>query len=139
MLALALALAAPAAQAAQATPPTPDEKALLRAINEVRLARGLEPLVLSTRLQAGARSFARGMIERQSFEHASVRPGVAENRFWGAQSASGVRAIVRAWLSHADARANLLSPKVRRIGIGIALGRFLGAPAAVVAVARFSR
>jgi uncharacterized protein YkwD len=133
-LATVLALAAPAAAPAA----TRHERAVIAAINEVRAASGVARLALGSSLQAGAHSYARTMINRNLFAHASLPGGISENLAWGSASLMSPRGVVRLWLSSPSHRANLLHPHWRRIGVGLAGGPFQGVSPARVAVARFT-
>lgn len=133
--ALLLALARPARAAA----PTRMEKALLAAVNEARAALHLHRLRFGKRLQQGAHVYARRLMQRNLFAHASLSPGMAETLAWGTAGVMDPRVIVQLWLDSPSHRAILLWPEARRAGFGITIGWFKGYPSIQLAVARFSR
>jgi uncharacterized protein YkwD len=115
--------------------------ATLCLLNRERARRGLGRLQLDRKLSRAARGHAGDMVARHFFSHASLdgatfaariaRTGwtrsrgsytLGENLGWGAGPMSSPRAIVRAWMTSAGHRANILAPEFRAIGIGIAIG-----------------
>jgi uncharacterized protein YkwD len=106
------------------------EQNLLDAINQARAQYHLRPLVRTPRLDAAARGHSDDMIREGAFVHTrrlGRLPGrvIGENLAFCTNSIRA-RAIVRAWLASPEHRANLLRPGFRRIGIGVAVGRFDG-------------
>lgn len=116
-------------------------RATLCAINRVRARRGLRPLRLSRRLSRAAAAHSRDMVRRGYFSHTApggltflariVRSGylrgahswiVGENIAWGMSSLATPAATLRMWMNSPPHRANLLSPRFREAGIGIATG-----------------
>ncbi len=63
---------------------------------------------------------------------------LGENLAWGSGIEGSARAIVAAWLASPDHRANLLSPRFSRVGLGEVETRFLGTDGAHVVTADFS-
>lgn len=137
-------LAAPAGTAA----PTAEERALLNEMNRVRAAHGAPPLRVDLRLERAARAHSRDMLRRGYFAHgnfarriSAVRapgPAVGENLAWGVGSRSTPQAIVAAWLSSPQHRANLLRRGFRRVGLGRLVGTFAGHGGAAVVTADFA-
>jgi uncharacterized protein YkwD len=127
---------------------TEREAAFLKEINAVRSSHGLAPLRLDFSLEQAARSHSGYMLRTGSFAHGNfggrmaqfrVRASLAgENLAWGAGSLAAPSSVVAAWLGSAEHRANLLRPAFRRIGVGAAIGPFLGYPGATVVTADFA-
>jgi len=108
-------------------------------LNRERRAHGLGKLRLNRRLSAAAKRHTRDMVRRRYFDHVS-RGGrdvvdrlrnsgyisraaswvVGENLAWGSGSRGTPRAIVRSWMHSPGHRRNILTPRFREIGIGIA-------------------
>ena len=117
-------------------------------MNQVRVSHGLRPLRFDTKLRAAARWHSADMIRRGYFGHGAfgrrmssfgVRaPVVGENLAWGTGVYAAPTTIVQAWLTSPEHRANLLRGGFLRIGVGSALGRFVGQPGATVVTADFS-
>lgn len=141
----ALVLAAPAA-GARAPHVSSTEASLLRAINGARTSRGLAPLRLDLRLFRAARGHTADMLQRQYFAHGAVDgraravgvrgPVYGENLAWA--TALTTRWVVGRWLASPRHRAVMLRPGFRRIGIGVAYGRFAGSDGAGVVTADFA-
>jgi uncharacterized protein YkwD len=151
LLALAVVAAPTAARASERCAdadalPGQVSQARLRAatlclMNAERGTRGLARLQAEPALARAAGSYARLMVRERFFDHTS--PGgstmmsrihasrylhdvrswsVGENLAWGTGPLATPRATVRAWMRSADHRANLLDPRFRDVGIGIAEG-----------------
>jgi uncharacterized protein YkwD len=151
VLALAALAVAPAAARAGTCPdadalPGQVAQARLRGatlclMNAERAARGLGRLRANAALSRAAGAYARQMVRRHFFDHRS--PGgstmmsrirstayvrgaalltVGENLAWGAGSRATPRAIVSAWMHSPAHRANLLYPRFRDVGVGVAVG-----------------
>jgi uncharacterized protein YkwD len=107
-------------------------------INKRRAVRGLPRLRINRRLTRAARWHARDMVRRRYFGHVSRRGrdvvdrlygarylggrfswAVGENLAWGSGSRGTPRRIVRAWMSSAGHRRNMLDRRFREIGIGV--------------------
>lgn len=127
---------------------TQREAALLKEINRVRADHGLRPLRLDLTLERAARSHSGYMLRTGSFDHGNfsvrmaqfrVRAALAgENLAWGSGGLGAPSSVVSAWLASAPHRANLLRPGFRRIGVGAAVGAFLGYSGATVVTADFA-
>ncbi len=127
-LAVSLALAAPLAQAQ-----SDDRASMLSWINATRAAEGLSPLTGDARLDAVADAHARDMATQGFFSHTSPTtqgPGeraaaanidfrhLAENIAMNQHARAAHEALLRS----PGHRANLLSPTLRRVGLGFARG-----------------
>jgi uncharacterized protein YkwD len=108
-------------------------------LNRERTSRGLRSLRVNTRLSAAARRHTNDMVRRRYFAHDSSSDGtsvgrirstgylsgvrswmVGENLAWGSGTRSTPRNIVDAWMHSAGHRRNILTPRFREIGIGVA-------------------
>jgi uncharacterized protein YkwD len=142
-----VATAAPAAacdhadaQISNASPGTL-RSATLCLVNKRRAAHGLRRLRGDAELREAAQNYARDMVDRAFFSHVSpsgsdlvdrlkasgfISPSeawlVGENLAWGSGAFGSPRSIVRQWMNSAGHRANILQPRFRHIGIGIAAG-----------------
>ena len=115
--------------------------ATLCLMNAERGARGLGRLRSEPALERVADSYASQMVRQRFFDHTS--PGgstmlsriratpylhdvaswsVGENLAWGTGPLATPRATMRAWMHSAGHRANLLDPRFRDVGIGVAAG-----------------
>jgi uncharacterized protein YkwD len=120
--------------------------ATLCLVNAERTARGLGRLTENGRLAEASRRFASDLVAGQYFSHTGRdgsdivarlrRTGyipsdrawaVGENLAWGTGPLATPAAIVRAWMNSPGHRANILNPRFRQIGMGIALGNPAGA------------
>jgi uncharacterized protein YkwD len=114
-------------------------QALLCLINAERTARGLGRLRMNRRLTVASVGHSRDMVRNAYFAHDTpggvtmtdrlrraryVRPAAAwtigENLAWGAGSRAAPTALVDAWMASPGHRANILQPRFREIGIGLA-------------------
>jgi uncharacterized protein YkwD len=123
---------------------------LFQAINRVRRAHGLRPVVPSPRLHNAARAHSADMLARDYFAHTSptgstlferiLRSGfvtygswsAGETLAWGTGTYASPSGVISMWLHSPEHRAILLSPSYRFVGIGRAQGSFLGHPGADV-------
>ena len=122
---------------ASAASPTYAEKVLIRAVNHARAARGFRRLHLGWRIQSGAHRWASYLLSRDAFYHGSLAYGVRENIAWLTCRSGWQRTIVSMWLNSPAHRDALLDRSARRIGVGIATGRWSGYRCVRMAVARF--
>lgn len=116
-------------------------RAVLCLLNRHRAQRKLPPLRPNPRLQRAARGHSRDMVRRGYFSHESPngrsildraravryvpRSGswaLGENIGWGTGALGQPAALVRAWMRSPSHRSNILNPRFREIGIGIAIG-----------------
>jgi uncharacterized protein YkwD len=124
------------------------ETALLRQMNQVRVAHGLGRLHYDAHLERAARSHSREMLAGNVFQHGAFGSRMlqfdvtgtlaGENLAWGTGSLGTARGIVAAWLASPEHRANLLRPSFSRVGIGDLVGTFLGNQGAHVVTADFA-
>jgi len=134
--------------AAQASTLSQSERALLGAVNDVRAAHNLRPLVVDRKLLASARAYSATMIREDVFTHGAFAerlahsgargPAFGENLAWGVGRLAGARNIVRMWMESPGHRANLLRHGWTRVGIGARVGSFLGYGGATVVTADFA-
>lgn len=127
---------------------TSTESALLREMNRVRAARGLQPLRVNSGLERAARIYTQTLLAENVFTHgnfaARIRsysiPGTyaGENLAWGVGSRATARGVVAGWLASPGHRANLLRPGFRYVGIGARTGTFAGHRGATLVTADFS-
>ena len=125
-----------AADATSTATLTQAESSLLTAMNEARLANGLQPLRADARLERAARAHSSKMLRTGTFRHGAFnarirRTGVrarrvGENLAWGQGSLSAARSIVVMWLASPEHRANLLHAGYRMVGVGALRGCFAG-------------
>jgi uncharacterized protein YkwD len=146
ILVLAAALVLPPTVSAAGL--TRSEASILREMNRVRAAHGLQSLRAESRLERAARAHSRDMVRTGSFAHGAfgtrmhqfqVQGSFAgENLAWGVGERGSGRGIVAAWLASPGHRANLLRPSFRRVGVGAFVGSFRGFAAANVVTADFA-
>jgi uncharacterized protein YkwD len=117
----------PAAPAAGST-----STAIVRQVNTIRAERGLARLKITPQLNRAAAAHCAEMISGQVLSHGSLQSRL--HRYFAAGSygetiawmpigpASGVGAVVRAWMNSPPHRAVLLSRSFRRIGVGAERG-----------------
>ena len=135
---VALVLATPI-EAADCSARDADD-AVVCEINSVRADHGVRELVTDRRLRRAAAAYARDMVERAFFAHASpegatltdrlrsagyiddrVRWRVGETLAWGSGQQSAPAATVAAWMRSPPHRRILLG-RYRDIGVGVAGG-----------------
>jgi uncharacterized protein YkwD len=122
---------------AAAATPTRAEKTLIRVINDARAARGLVRLRIGDRIQSAAHRWAWYLLNKDAFFHGSLAYGVTENIAWLTCRTGWARTIVQMWLNSPAHRVNMLDRSARRIGVGVASGRWKGYSCVRMAVARF--
>lgn len=144
-LAAALAAAALTAPGAAPAAPAPGpaltagiERAIIRATNAERAARGRPPLRGASALTRAARSHSAELAASGAFRHEGpdgapfrarltaegVPAGrrVAENIAWTTGCAPGTAGeVVRMWMNSPAHRRNLLDPALRTTGVGVAI------------------
>ena len=124
------------------------ESGILNAMNQIRAAAGLRPLRFDGKLHAAARSHSADMMRRGYFGHGAFSrrmsgfhvhaKTVGENLAWGTGPYSAAKAIVQEWLQSPEHRANLLRAGFTRVGVGSAVGTFVGRDGATVVTADFA-
>ena len=115
----------------RATTLTADERAIVRAINVVRLRSGRRPLRVGPALTRAARSHSADMARRGYFEHGAfvqrlrsfgVRaPYLGENLAEGTEPLTAA-AIVQMWMTSPGHRGILLDRGFQLVGVGVAGG-----------------
>jgi uncharacterized protein YkwD len=148
LAAAAIALVAFPAAAGAATKASTSETALLKEINVVRTAHGLQALRFDATLTRAARAHTAAMSSTGTFQHGAFRdrmlqfgvrgPFIGENLAWGVGTYGTAHGIVAGWLASPPHRANLLHAGFRRIGLGELRTRFQGANGARVVTADFA-
>jgi uncharacterized protein YkwD len=142
------AAATPASAASPCSAATTARAATICLINTERTARGLRVLKLDAKLDRSSRRHSQDMVAKGYFAHDSqsgarfsariartgwmngrARWSVGENLAWGSGTQASPASIVAAWMKSADHRHNILSPRFRVIGIGIASGTPISATA----------
>jgi uncharacterized protein YkwD len=115
--------------------------ATLCLLNRERSRHGLKPLREDPKLAQAARAHSTDMVRLRYFEHDSkngrtpfdrilatryVPRGASwtlgENIGWGTMDLAQPAELVKAWMESPGHRQNVLNPRFREIGIGIALG-----------------
>src|SRR4051794_2078122 len=110
-------------------------------VNQERTSRGLRPLKSNRRLAKAAGGHARDMVVRGYFSHDSANgatfvdrirkagyvpgralPTLGEDLAWGSGTLGTPREIVSGWMHSPGHRANILDPKFREGGMGVAFG-----------------
>jgi uncharacterized protein YkwD len=124
------------------------EAAILRVMNQTRTLHGLQRLTVDRTLHRAARAHSSAMLRRDFFSHGDfisrIRrfgargPAFGENLAWGTGPYSSARTIVARWLASPGHRAILLRPGFERVGVGAAVGEFLGYPDATLVTADFA-
>ncbi|MDI2130033.1 CAP domain-containing protein [Yinghuangia seranimata] len=132
-------LATPPTPPTPAAPPAPSSLDPLRAevitlTNAARAAHGLPPLAAEPRLTASAQAHSADMAARDYFEHDSLDGRKPADRIRAAgyaysRCAENIAAgqptpadVVDGWMNSPGHRANILTPELTQIGIGIAYG-----------------
>lgn len=97
---------------------------LLTMLNRARQSQGLRQVKLNLRLSDTARSHTRRMIQRdQLFDVPNLAQALAPYDWsWGGSvegCGSTLHRVHRALMHHAAHRAIMLSPRARRVGIGV--------------------
>ena len=127
---------------------TRSEADLLAAINTVRAAHGLRPLLADAALGRAARAHSLDELRRGYFDHGpwaarvlgvgARGPYLGENLAWGRGAVASPASVVRMWLQSPEHRANLLHPRFTRVGIAMPHGSFQGFGSVSMITADFS-
>lgn len=153
LIALALTLVAligaTAAHAATFKPST--EAKVIVLINQIRAQHGLHTLTPSGSLQRAARFHSNDEMARGYFAHDSTneswstrverytkRSLIAENICYGTVGWAKPAGIVSLWMASPPHRKIILTPSLRRIGVGVAMGTFQGQAGTGMTTADFS-
>jgi len=110
-------------------------------VNQERSSRGLRPLRANRHLAKAARKHAHDMVARGYFSHDTegggsfvdrirkagyvpprVLPSLGEDLAWGSGTLGTPRQIVQSWMESPGHRANILNPRFREAGMGVAFG-----------------
>jgi uncharacterized protein YkwD len=106
-------------------------------VNQERTSRGLPALKPNGRLTKAAKAHTRDMVAHNYFAHESLSgtdfaarirragyraPTLGEDLAWGSGPLGTPRAIVKSWMDSPGHRANILHPKFREAGMGVAIG-----------------
>jgi uncharacterized protein YkwD len=148
---LVFALLASAAHASTSTLRPATEKQVIVLINKVRVDHGLHRLTLDTKLRNAARYHSRDEMTNDYFSHDGPsgtfgvridryvhRALAAENICYGTGGWSKASGIVSLWMHSPEHRQIILTPSLRRVGVGVAFGTFKGQPGTGMATADFS-
>jgi uncharacterized protein YkwD len=108
--------------------PAPDAAAVVRAMNIVRMAHGVRPLVVGPKLRRAARAHSVDMARRGYFDHGAfvqrLRRFGVRARIIGENLAEGndmvAMEVVQMWMASPPHRANLLDRAFRHVGVGMA-------------------
>jgi uncharacterized protein YkwD len=127
------------------------EAPVIALFNEQRAQRGLAPLTADARLAEVAEAHAADMLEHGYFAHDDARgtwdarirrhvtrDEVGEILSYGSGEYATAEGMVKAWMASAEHRSIILTPDLRRVGLGVATGTFKGEPATSLATADFS-
>lgn len=146
-----LALLASATASRAATFHATAETRTVVLINQIRVQHGLKPLRADLRLAAAAREHSGNMLAHGYFEHDGPdgtfdtrvsryvsRSMIGENIAWGTGRYGTAAGIVSTWMHSPPHRAIILTPGLRRIGLGIAYGSWQGNAGVSMATADFS-
>ncbi|MGH3005626.1 MAG: CAP domain-containing protein [Gaiellaceae bacterium] len=138
---VALAMLASAGVLGAAAPaegaPSHKEKRLVTKINHVRAAHGLVKVRMTAKLNRSAHRWAVHLHRSDSFYHARLAPGTAENLAWGTCSWASPGVLVRMWMRSPAHRSIMLDRSARRVGSGVVAGSWRGYRCVRMAVARF--
>ena len=120
-------------------------------LNDIRHEHGLSALAGSTALREAAREHSADMLKHGYFAHNSPSESfdkrirrhlasslVGENIAWGTGSYGTPAGIVKLWMHSPAHRHIILMPTLHRVGLGVAMGSFKGAPDAFMATADFA-
>jgi uncharacterized protein YkwD len=151
VVAALLLLPASAGARRQASFRSSTERVVFKLLNEIRREHKLPALKFSMALRSAAREHSADMLERHYFEHNS--PGetfdhrirrhldsslVGENIAWGTGRYATPEGLVKLWMKSPTHRRIILMRNLRRVGLGVAIGSFAGAPDAAMATADFA-
>jgi uncharacterized protein YkwD len=121
-------------------------------LNQQRAAHRLEPLVVDPRLTRAASAHSADMLRRGYFAHNGsqgtwdLRIGryvkrptlLGEILEWGAGAYGTPQGIVSTWMHSPEHRRVILTPDLRRIGIGIVTGTYRGVDGVTMATGDLS-
>jgi uncharacterized protein YkwD len=127
------------------------EARVLVLFNEVRAARGLQPLRSDAKLTEAAQSHSDNMLRHGYFAHDGPqgtwdvrisryvrRSVIAEILASGTGKWAGASGMMDAWMHSPEHRNIILTPDLRLVGMGIATGTYRGQDGTAMATADFS-
>ena len=82
--------------------------------------------------------FSHGSFSTRLKKHGVHGSNVAENLAWGTGASASATAIIAMWMDSPPHRANLLAPRLSRVGVGSRVGTFSGYRGARVVTADFA-
>ena len=149
---IAIVLGPTAAQAAgKSAKQASSEAQIISLLNEIRADHNLTPFTANTQLRSAARFHSSDMLQKAYFEHDGLNETwdarikrfakstlYGENIAWGQGSYGTPAGIVNQWMHSPTHRAIILTPQLKKVGIGLATGTFDGAQGAIMATADFS-
>jgi uncharacterized protein YkwD len=119
--------------------------------NEQRAARGIAPLQADARLAEVAAEHSADMLRSGYFAHDDAlgswdarirrcvqRHEVGEILAFGSGEDATPAGMVKCWMASPEHRAIILTPDLRRVGLGVATGTYEGQNAVSLATADFS-
>jgi uncharacterized protein YkwD len=140
----------PAATAVQARSHALQTQVLLL-FNRQRAAHGLAPLKADARLAQAADAHSADMLRHGYFAHDDARGTwdarirryvtrreVGEILAFGSGEQATPEGMVRTWMQSPEHRSIILTPDLRRVGLGVVTGRFDGQDSVSLATADFS-
>ena len=153
LLVLALFLLIPSVAGARsgASYRSSTERTVFNLLNDIRREHQLPQFTFSAALRKSARAHSADMLARQYFEHNA--PGetfdqrirkylnsslVGENIAWGTGRHATPAGLVKLWMNSPPHRRIILMKGLRRVGLGVAIGKFAGSPGAAMATADFA-
>jgi uncharacterized protein YkwD len=127
------------------------QQTVLFLLNHERRAHGLAPLMLDARLEQAARSHSADMLQHGYFAH-DGRQGAWDTRVrryvtspllgevleFGTGTYATAGGMVSAWMHSPAHRRVILTPALRRVGLGILTGTYRGETDVTMATGDFS-
>ena len=92
---------------------------------------------IGSTLQTYSHRWASYLLSHNAFFHGSLASGTRENIAWVSCRDGWQKTIVRMWLNSSVHRSALLDRSARKLGVGVATGRWSGWSCVRMAVARF--
>jgi uncharacterized protein YkwD len=119
--------------------------------NQQRASHGLAPLKVDARLAQAAEAHSSDMLRHGYFAHDDVqgtwddrirryvkRAQVGEILSFGSGEYATPAGMVQTWMQSAEHRSIILTPALRRVGLGVATGTYEGQDSVSLATADFS-
>ena len=127
------------------------ETQVVRLFNQQRAAHGLAPLKADARLGQAADAHSADMLRHGYFAHDDAhgrwdtrirryvtRREVGEILAFGSGEDATPTGMVRTWMQSPEHRSIILTPDLRRVGLGVVTGTFEGQDSVSLATADFS-